>query len=233
MLYPKRAPAGRRGGGKLAILAVLAVSFVASAIYFSFWYPRAHAPSIHTQPEQLVQAEFMADSDAVVPGREFFIGVRFRIAPDWYIYWKDPGDAGMPTTVDLTVPEGFVKSPILYPAPVRFTQPGNIVSYVYANETMLLAKVTPPAELLSGQSVTLRAHARWLSCRDKCVQGELRFEKQMPVAPDAQPVHEQIFSIWKKQIPPEQISRIRIGSLQMEWMLWSYLCRCARESFLS
>src|SRR4051812_23154133 len=63
------------------------------------------------------------------------LGVQFKLAPDWKIYWRTPGDAGMApsfdwhgsTNSDLSTPH------IYWPVPTRFTDPSGIQDFVYYN----------------------------------------------------------------------------------------------------
>ena len=56
---------------------------------------------------QLVKAQLVADTQHIEPGQKFRLGVLYTIAPKWHIYWKYPGDAGIPTQIDWQLPPGF------------------------------------------------------------------------------------------------------------------------------
>ena len=47
--------------------------------------------------KELVRANLLADTTAIVPGKPFTAGLRLYMAPNWHTYWKFPGDAGIPT----------------------------------------------------------------------------------------------------------------------------------------
>src|SRR5438874_2204675 len=53
-----------------------------------------------------VAARFVAEVDGVRPGGDFTVGVEVRPAKGWHVYWKNPGEAGLPTTVSLKLPAG-------------------------------------------------------------------------------------------------------------------------------
>jgi len=148
-----------------------------------------------------VTAELIAGTDAIVPGQEFLVGVHFRIAPGWHIYHKDPGDAGLPTSVELNLPSGFVVGQVLYPKPVQFKQPGDIVGYGYKDEVMLLVPVLPPPDLTPGQNITLQANAQWLACLEICILGEQQSEQVLPVASNAKNFRKELFEKWMQQVP--------------------------------
>jgi DsbC/DsbD-like thiol-disulfide interchange protein len=40
---------------------------------------------------ELVKAELVADTKAVIPGKSFTVGLFLRMVPGWHTYWKFPG----------------------------------------------------------------------------------------------------------------------------------------------
>ncbi|CCV07434.1 exported hypothetical protein [Mesorhizobium metallidurans STM 2683] len=44
-------------------------------------------------------ASLVADIDAVQPGQTFWAALRLAPPDDWYTYWRNPGDAGLPTSL--------------------------------------------------------------------------------------------------------------------------------------
>src|SRR5687768_5109224 len=110
------------------------------------WATAHHAGAAMPKASELVKAELLADVSAVKPGEEFTIGVLLKIKPKWHVYWKYPGDAGLPTTVKWTLP-GSATAPqpeTRLPFPVRFDQAGNVVGYGYKDEVLLTARVRAP-----------------------------------------------------------------------------------------
>ena len=53
------------------------------------------------------EAELVSEIHSIQPGSVFYISVRFRMDAGWHIYWKDPGDSGMPPKVEWLLPEGI------------------------------------------------------------------------------------------------------------------------------
>ncbi|MBC8044689.1 MAG: thioredoxin family protein [Rhizobacter sp.] len=106
-------------------------------------------------------------SDASKP---FTVGVRFKIAPEWHLYWKNAGDAGLPIEVKWQLPEGFTASGIQYPTPHKIVQAG-IVAFGYENEVVLLATITPPKDFNASGKVSIKADLNWLVCQESCIPG--------------------------------------------------------------
>jgi DsbC/DsbD-like thiol-disulfide interchange protein len=200
-------PTGRRRKKSVYAALFLATAAVCLAGYFVFERLREASKSHSPEAGPQVLAELVAGTDAIVPGQEFLVGVHFRIAEGWHIYHREPGDAGLPTSVDLQLPSGFVAGQVLYPRPVQFRQPGDIVGYGYKDEVMLLVPVMPPPDLKPGQSVTLQANTQWLACREICVLGERKMEQALPVASNANFVRKELFEKWMQQVPSDSEAR--------------------------
>ena len=145
------------------------------------------------QGRQLVTPQLLADADAVVAGQPITLGLRLQPEPGWNTYWQYSGDAGVPTTIAWTLPPGFKAGPIQWPLPERITDPGDIVVYGYAENVLLPVKIEVPADLQPGQTVTIRAHATWLVCKDLCVPGKADLTLTLPVAVASHPANQDLF----------------------------------------
>ena len=47
-------------------------------------------------------------------------GLSIKLEPGWKIFWRNPGDAGLPPRLNLLEAENFKNSKLLFPAPRRF-----------------------------------------------------------------------------------------------------------------
>ena len=56
---------------------------------------------------ELVKAQLLADTDAIVPGKAFTAGVLLHMAPHWHTYWKFSGDAGLADRDQVVVAAGL------------------------------------------------------------------------------------------------------------------------------
>ena len=131
-------------------------------------------------------ATLVAAEEAIAPGEPLHIGLRLRLAPGWHTYWRNPGDAGAPPEIALTLPEGASAEPIVWPAPERIPF-GPLVNYGYSGEVLLPLRIRPPTGLSAGDRLTLEARANWLVCEQVCIPEEGHFRLDLPVEPDARP----------------------------------------------
>jgi thiol:disulfide interchange protein DsbD len=152
-------------------------------------------------------AELLADTTAVAAGRPFTVGLLLHIDDGWHVYWINPGDAGGPTTLKLTLPPGFTVGPVQYPVPEILPQPGGLTVYAYEKEVMLMATVTPPNDLKGVASVPITAAAGWCVCTTEvCILGKQRLDLTLPVAGDAPAAKRAaangaVFAAWRERLP--------------------------------
>jgi DsbC/DsbD-like thiol-disulfide interchange protein len=150
-----------------------------------------------------VRAELLANVSSVQAGKSFWLGVRLSIDPGWHVYWKNPGDAGLPTRVALRLPEGFSAGPLQFPTPHRYDQPGNIVAFGYEDSVLLLTRVTPPANLPGDFQGEFRAAVSWLVCSNVCIPGNQTVDLTIGSAAGANPANRELFDGWIGQLPAD------------------------------
>ncbi len=144
--------------------------------------PAARGQFDEQDGDALVQAHLGSEFGAVWPGKETTLAVVLQVTPGWHVYWKNPGDAGMATSVALDLPPGLSAGEVQWPAPARFVHEG-IVSYGYEGEVALLVPLRAAPELKPDQGVTVRGRVEWLVCNpDGCLPGGADVEVRLHVA---------------------------------------------------
>src|SRR4051794_12228144 len=113
-----------------------------------------------------IEPELVAEGPAPAGG-EVDLAIHMRPEPGWHGYWLNPGDAGLPMTVDWRFLKGFAAGPLRYPVPTRLTVAG-LMNYVYERDYAVLVRLRVPAD--AAGIVPIRLDAHWLACTDKiCV----------------------------------------------------------------
>jgi DsbC/DsbD-like thiol-disulfide interchange protein len=148
-----------------------------------------------------VKAVILADVTAVKPGAAFELAVLFRIEPHWHVYWKNPGDSGLPTSVKFALPEGFEADDIRWPLPTVLKGAGNLNDYGYEDTLLLSAMVTAPPDLKSGSTVKITANVSWISCRDICIPGKTELRLELPVSDTPEGANSDLFAAWRERLP--------------------------------
>ena len=107
------------------------------------------------------------------------LALEFRLAPGWKIYWRTPGEAGLPPTIDLLADGDAVISQIKWPVPKRFNAFG-FDNFGYDSAVILPLQVSGHR---LGSSVQLRGQIEALVCADICVPLGGSVALTMPAGP--------------------------------------------------
>lgn len=110
-----------------------------------------------------VKVELIQEEGTIQPSRPFWVALRLNLENEWHVYWKNPGDAGIPLKVEWKLPDGFEVGPLQWPFPEKFTM-ADMVGFGYKGEVILLSQVTPPAKLDSQTPLDIQAQVKWLVC---------------------------------------------------------------------
>ena len=152
------------------------------------------------QGKQLVKAELLADTSTIVPGKPFTVGLLLRMAPGWHTYWKFSGDAGLPTELKWKLPPGWKIGDIQWPIPLKTIDPGDIQTYGYVDEVLLMQEVTPPPKI-ENSPIELGADASWLVCEKICIPGSATLQLELPISATSRPANTELFARYRRLLP--------------------------------
>jgi DsbC/DsbD-like thiol-disulfide interchange protein len=97
-------------------------------------------------------------------------GVYIELVPGWHLYWVNPGDAGLAPEVHWRLPAGFEPGALRFPTPEKLVE-GDLVSYVYRGDVLLLCDITTPRAVPAKAQPALTAVLDWMACREICLIG--------------------------------------------------------------
>ncbi len=178
---------------RTVILSGLAVLLFVAA---TFGEPAKKGSSPHTA------VRLLADVQTVQPGSRFTVGVFMTMDPGWHTYWKNAGEAGLPTSIQWKLPEGITAGEIQWPLPEKHIEAGDILTYGYSNENMLLISMEASSSLKPASSITLKAEVSWLECERVCVPGSAEVQLKLPVsAPAPAQTNEDLFRAYRGKTP--------------------------------
>jgi len=165
--------------------------------------------------------ELIAERKAVQPGELFFAAFDMKLDEGWHVYWRNPGDAGLPPTVEEwsdgaeTMIGEFVW-PIPHELPVV---PGQIMDYGYDDRLVLPFSVTVP-DTAAGL-ISLSGVLGYLICEDICIPEEVPFRLVLPVG-DQPVVHEEhgaTIASWLEKSAAPFAGQANITERQGGWTL--------------
>ncbi|MBX7245189.1 MAG: hypothetical protein K1X53_06800 [Candidatus Sumerlaeaceae bacterium] len=183
----------------------LTTLFAAAALLGTIAAPAQPPPN----PNELVTASAILDTAAIEAGKPFHVGLLLKVkygatdAEKWHVYWSNPGESGMPTTVQWTSGTSGTIAAVQYPAPEMFKSPGNIVSYGYDREVLLISEAKYD-KLPEGMGYDfLKAQVSFLVCSgDQCVPGKASTIVRVPFG-KAAPANTEIFDKYKALLPKD------------------------------
>ena len=111
-------------------------------------------------------------------------GIEIALDGDWKTYWRSPGDAGLPPTLDWKGSRNLITATLLYPTPQRVTVLG-IQTFGYKHDVVfpLNLKVAD-----KGKPLDLKLALDILVCADQCIPKHFDLALNVPAGaatPDA------------------------------------------------
>lgn len=116
-------------------------------------------------PSPIVHAQLHVDAGLVKRGKPVDAAVTFTMPEHWHIYWKNPGDSGIATKLEWSLPKDLKAGEIEWPAPERIEMTG-LVNYGYSYQVTLPVQLMPEVDDLTGE---VKVKASWLVCKDICI----------------------------------------------------------------
>ncbi|MEO8856523.1 MAG: protein-disulfide reductase DsbD domain-containing protein [Burkholderiaceae bacterium] len=121
--------------------------------------------------------------DGADTGKAVWVGLQLKHAPGWHTYWKNPGDSGLPTDLQWTLPQGVTAGAIAWPAP-RKIPIGNLANYGYEDSVLLPVPLTIASDFKSAllsNDMEVRLKASWLVCQLECIPQDGSFVLKIPI----------------------------------------------------
>lgn len=116
-----------------------------------------------------IAMELVAETPRPAPGSTVTLAFVSRPDPGWHGYWRNPGDAGIPTRLGWTLPAGLSAGELQYPVPHRLVI-GGLMNYVYEGPYAQLVQLTVPAGLAPGTRLPIKVRTDYLVCtKEICV----------------------------------------------------------------
>lgn len=132
---------------------------------------------------------------------ELRLGLHFRLAPKWHVYWKHPGDAGAPPQVAVSAQgKGEATahaSRLLFPAPHRFRLPGGLEALGYEGEVVYPLRLVGALEEPAARRLT--ASVDYVACAVECIP--YHDELELPSAESPLPAEDALLARWEAKVP--------------------------------
>lgn len=148
-----------------------------------------------------VKAKLVSNIQSIKPGDSFKLGVLFEIDPGWHIYWKYPGETGLPTKVEFNLPNGYQAGELMWPIPSSYVKPDGGVDYGYENSVLLWTDIQVPSSINNEASAKIGIEVFWVSCKEICIPGSKNLVYDVKISKETKWTGEDLFSEWHNLLP--------------------------------
>lgn len=126
-----------------------------------------------------VKAELLVHApEGLRPGVQAWLGLKLVHKKGWHTYWLNPGDSGLPTQLQWSLPPGLKAGEIAWPVPHRLPI-GPLMNHGYEG-TLLLPVPLTVEQALPEQPLTIALRADWLVCENVCIPEGGDFSLKLP-----------------------------------------------------
>ena len=141
--------------------------------------PEARAAATEWVGDNHAAARLITATDAAGSGKTVEAGLEIRLAPGWHAYWRTPGDAGIPPSIDWSGSENLTRAEIAWPAPARYSLQGfETAGYRDRIVLPITATLRQP-----GNPLDLHALVSWAACANICVPYSTKLDLRLPAGP--------------------------------------------------
>lgn len=118
--------------------------------------------------DDLVEVSLASNVEQIQIGSDFYVLVKLDVSDEWHVYWKNPGDSGLPTYIEWDVPNGVKKvGGLIWQIPKRIEFSG-MINYGLEGDVYLLQKFTTERSIKLDK-IKIKADVSWLVCKEVCI----------------------------------------------------------------
>jgi DsbC/DsbD-like thiol-disulfide interchange protein len=118
----------------------------------------------------------------LIAGSSDLAGFEIALAPGAITYWRDPGDAGLPPTLDFSASDNVASVETEFPAPKRIKEADGGEAFGYDGGVVLPLRVKPRDR---AKPATLKLNADFAVCEKVCLPAKAHLELTLPSATDS------------------------------------------------
>ena len=176
-----------------------------------FAAPPARAAASPWISSQYVKARLLAAVGGTGDLTKLPAAIEVSLDDGWKTYWRSPGDAGLPPTLDWTGSTNLAGSVLLYPTPQRLTLLG-IQTFGYKHDVVFPVDVTLAKP---GQPLDLKLKLDILVCANLCIPKTFDLALTVPAGPAAPDAEAQLIARARAMVPADaRASGLAIESVE-------------------
>ena len=134
-------------------------------IFLTVFINLSYAQDYNIFTEDMVEVKFIS-SVTKVQKENFYIALDFNLKPGWKIYWRQPGDSGMPPNLDYNNSNNLKSLDLKWPFPKKEYEAASLLTNIYKDNVIIPIAITvkDPTKPLNLQTVL-----NFQVCKDICI----------------------------------------------------------------
>ena len=140
----------------------------------------------------------------------FYFGVKIILEEGWKTYWKNPGEAGAPMSIDFNDNSGILEKEILFPFPKRFTD-YDIETIGYEKEIIFPVRLKLDE---SKKKITSKINLQYLVCKDICIPISIEKNLNHSLDKSSEDIKKSILYNYLEKVPRQNTNYFSIKELK-------------------
>ncbi|MES2252348.1 MAG: thioredoxin family protein [Pseudomonadota bacterium] len=158
-------------------------SFIIRIICFGFLFAIASLNATSLPSPTVAQSHtalhLKCSTETIQPNSEFWLLLDWSLDPNWYIYAQNPGDGGLPPTLEFELPPGVTILETLWPKAQDLSKAGMTI-YGYKDTCQTFVRLKASADYKGSSLDPVRLVVRWGVCHDQCMVDTATLELRLP-----------------------------------------------------
>ena len=152
--------------------------------------------------------QLLVETNEILVNEDFVIGIKFEIEPGWHIYWKNPGDSGLPAEIEWKNIESVEFKNFLWPSPQK-TPEGPLMTYGYYNEVVIPAIFSVNRDYIENEPSIFEID--FLICEKICIPEKAVIDFALSNYSDEDiQFSRKILSSWYRELPTKFDSKLLV-----------------------
>ena len=140
----------------------------------------------------------------------FYFGVKIILEEGWKTYWKNPGEAGAPLSIDFNNSSEILENEILFPFPKKFTD-YDIETIGYEKEIIFPVKLKLDE---TKNKLISKINLQYLVCKDICIPISIEKNLNHSLDKSSKKIKKSILYNYLKKVPRENTNYFSIKDLK-------------------
>ena len=181
------------------------INYLKFLTIFLSTFSSALAGSVEIFKEDMVVVKFLYSTEKLIENKSLQVGLEFKLEPEWKIYWKNPGDAGLPPEINFSQSQNIYSYEVQWPLPTRIKETEDLISNVYLNKVVL------PIKLIFknlDEPIFLNGNLKFQVCKTICIPMETNFSVKISKEDN---LKDNIFDVLQDALSNVPVKNIDVG----------------------